>query len=248
MQNYTNFVIVGAGGIGAHLGPVLAKYLAFRKPGATLTIIDGDLVEDKNLARVYSSDAIGDEKAEVLADICTQTVPSGSLDVRSINEYVTPRTFDRCHRRWYKDGTVVFACVDNHKSRVYLEQLVGGLPNGLIISGGNDEISGQAQMFCRKDGKDLTPRISHFAPEILSDKDPNNIFPDEDDCSAEYEDRPQLILTNFAAASCMLNLFYSEVELKDECPEADALNESIFDLRQGGRVAVFNRVLHPTTN
>ena len=58
MPNYTNFVIVGAGGIGAHLGPILAKYLAYSRPGSRLWIIDGDTVEDKNLARVYSSDAI----------------------------------------------------------------------------------------------------------------------------------------------------------------------------------------------
>jgi molybdopterin/thiamine biosynthesis adenylyltransferase len=248
MHTYSNFVIVGAGGIGAHLGPILAKYLAYSKPGATLTIIDGDQVEDKNLARVYSSDAIGDDKAEVLADYCEQTVPAGSLSVRTINQYITPRTFDRYHRGWYTDGTVVFSCVDNHKSRVYLEQLIGNLPNGLLISGGNDELSGQAQLFCRKDGEDVTPRISHFAPEILSTEDPNNIFPDEADCSAEYEDRPQLILTNFAAASCMLNLFYSEVELKGGNPEPDAKNESIFDLRHGGRVRVFNRKSYATTN
>jgi molybdopterin/thiamine biosynthesis adenylyltransferase len=248
MESYSNFVIVGAGGIGAHLGPILAKYLAFRRPGSRLWIIDGDTVEDKNLARVYSSDAIGDDKADVLADICEQTVPTGSLDVRTINEYITPRTFDRYHRGWYTDNTVVFSCVDNHKSRVYLEQLIGNLQNGLLISGGNDKYSGQAQLFCRKDGENLTPPITHFAPEILSEEDPNNIFPDEDDCSAEYEDRPQLILTNFAAASSMLNLWFSEAELPDEGPGPDAKNESLFDLRHGGRVRVFNRVSYATTN
>lgn len=239
-MEFSNYVIVGAGGIGAHLAPVLSKFLAFKKPGSNLWIIDGDEIEDKNLARVYSNDVIGAPKATILQEICSDAVPSDALEVETILEYVTPDTFERYHKTsWYKDGTVIFACVDNHKSRVYLEQLVSELDNGILVSGGNAEHDGQAQLYVRLDGKDVTPRITKFAPELLSEDDPNNIFPDEEDCTGQYEDRPQLILANVTAAICMLNLYYSQCI--DSSPRENSKNEAVFDITEGGRVGVFQR-------
>jgi len=232
---FNNFVVVGAGGIGHFLAPVLAKFLSFTYPGSKLTIVDGDKIEDKNLARVYEISTVGEKKAHVLASTCTNLIPSGSLTINTIDEYITPDTFERFHRGWCVDGTVVFGCVDNNKSRVYLESLIRKLKNGIFVVGGNAYHEGQAQLYVRLDNKDITPPVTTFAPEILDESDPRNMFPDEPNCTAEYESEPQLILVNNTVASAMLNIFYSQC--LDKTPTADCFNEALVDILRGGGIA-----------
>lgn len=232
---FNNFVVVGAGGIGHFLAPVLAKYLSFKHPGSKLTIVDGDKIEDKNLARVYEVSAVGEMKAHVLASTCINLIPRDSLTVETVDEYITPDTYERYHRKWCVDGTVIFGCVDNNKTRVYLESLVKKLNNGIFVVGGNSYHEGQAQLYVRLDGKNITPPITEFAPELLDESDPLNVFPDEKDCTTEYESEPQLILVNMTVASTMLNLFYSQCV--DSTPTAMSFNEALVDIIRGGGIA-----------
>ena len=238
-----HFAIVGAGGIGHYIAPLLARFLGYHHPGATLTIIDGDVIEDRNLSRCFSGDDLGEPKAEILAEVCAEMTPEDALDIRFIDEYIKPDTYERFHRSWLKDGITIFGCVDNNKSRYYLEEKVSELNNAILINGGNDLDSGQAQMYVRKDGEDLTPPISHFAPEILSEGDPYNIFPGEEDCSKEYEARPQLSLANAGVAMVMLQLFYSQCV--DSTPKAESFNEALFSLTGGLGVAFHQREALP---
>ena len=225
----TNVVIVGAGGTASFLAPVLAKLLAFNQEGdCTLTIIDEDLVEDKNLSRSYTEDDVGMNKAALLAEICTDQVPSGSLQISAIEAYVTPDNFDRYHQNWCRDGVAVFACVDNNVSRCFLEDQLSALDNAVYITPGNAEFDGQVHMYLRQNGSDVTPKITEFCPEMQDSETPGNQFPDEENCTEKYESEPQLILANLTAATMSLNLFWSQIQQRSD--RTDYVNEILFDV------------------
>lgn len=72
-------VILGAGGVGARIAPLLVKHLS---NGDRMTIIDGDLVEGKNLMRQhFVADDIGQYKAQVVADRAKLTAPRSGIEV-----------------------------------------------------------------------------------------------------------------------------------------------------------------------
>lgn len=66
-----HFVVVGAGGTGGHLVPNLARLISIKNNESkehTLTIMDNDIVEEKNLIRQnFTHNDINKNKAEVLA-------------------------------------------------------------------------------------------------------------------------------------------------------------------------------------
>ena len=236
-NTFTNYVVIGAGGIGHFLAPNLAKLLS-TKTNSRLIIVDGDDIEDKNLERVYGPGSVGRKKAHVLASMCLEGIRPGSVNIVSIAEYISPDTFYSFHQDWFVDNTVIFGCVDNNKTRVYLETLAKEkLSTICLILGGNDYLKGQSQLWLRNKGVDVTPLITDFAPELTIEDTPGNFFPDDPDCTQEYESEPQLVLTNSIVAATMLNMLYSEVWNKEK-PE---FNEILVDVGRGGTVSPFYR-------
>ena len=51
MNQFRKIKVVGAGGIGSYLIEPLSRYLSYCKDSCEITVIDGDLYEDKNLQR-----------------------------------------------------------------------------------------------------------------------------------------------------------------------------------------------------
>lgn len=69
----THVMLVGAGGVGARLAPLLVKHLI---PGDALSIVDHDLVEMKNLQRQhFVVEDVGRAKAEVVAERALRAAP-----------------------------------------------------------------------------------------------------------------------------------------------------------------------------
>lgn len=224
------FVIVGAGGIGFYLAPKLARMLAFEySEEVSLYIVDGDIVEDRNLSRVFSEGAIGKAKAEVLAEELAPIV-GDKIQVIPLQAYVSDRTLYRTHRVWNADGVTVFGCVDNLKTRAFLCEELTKHNNATYIDGGNDYETGQANLWIRRDGEDLTPKITEIAPEILDIPEDDN-FPDQLDCSLEYPSHPQLALTNDAVATAMASLWYSQIVIGDLKP-GEIINQILVNSRQ----------------
>lgn len=191
--------VIGIGGIGCALLPFLARYLNYRGDRARVTLIDGDEFERANADR-QAFGTLGNKAKVKAAEMAREFQ---SLSFRAVPEYVTEANI----AQYIQDGDTIFLAVDNHKTRKLISDHCEKLAAVTLISGGNDFTDGNVQVHIRKDGEDRTAPITRFHPEI---RNPRNRSPAEMSCEELIERRaPQLLFTNLAIASAMLNAFYS---------------------------------------
>jgi molybdopterin/thiamine biosynthesis adenylyltransferase len=207
---------IGIGGIGCALLPFLCRYLHYAGARARLTLIDGDSFERANAPR-QAFPRLGN-KAEVKARELAQEFEA--LSFRAVPEYVTAANVNRL----LAAGDVVFLMVDNHASRRLVDEHAAGLADLTLISGGNDLEDGNIQVYLRREGRDLTPRLSRYHPEIAQ---PQDRHPAELSCEELMAaGAPQLLFTNLMVAALMLNAFYAlSLDLPGYC-------EVYLDIRQ----------------
>ena len=190
---------IGIGGIGCALLPFLCRYLQYSGEGARLTLIDGDRFERGNAARQAFS-GLGN-KAEVKSRELAREYEA--LSFRSVSEYVTEDNVARL----IGEGEVVFLMVDNHASRHLVSRHVSSLADLSLISGGNDYADGNVQVYVRQGGRDFTPSLTRYHPEIASPQDRNPAALSCEELMAAGA--PQLLFANLMVASLMLNAFYA---------------------------------------
>ena len=190
---------IGIGGIGCALLPFLCRYLQYSGEPARLTLIDGDRFERGNAARQAFSH-LGN-KAEVKSRELAREFEA--LAFRSMPEYVTEDNVARL----IGAGEVVFLMVDNHASRHLVSRHVSSLADLTLISGGNDEEDGNVQVYVRQGGRDLTPSLARYHPEIAHPRDRNPAGLSCEELMAAGA--PQLLFANLMVASLMLNAFYA---------------------------------------
>lgn len=191
--------IIGIGGVGCALLPFLARYLNYRGERARVTLIDGDEFDRSNADR-QAFGALGN-KARVKAGEMAREFQH--LSFRAVPEYITEANI----AQYIQDGDTIFLAVDNHKTRKLVSDHCEKLAAVTLISGGNDFTDGNVQVHIREGGRDRTAPITRFHPEI---RNPRDRSPAEMSCEELMEQRaPQLLFTNLAIASAMLNAFYS---------------------------------------
>lgn len=183
-----NTIIIGCGGVGSWLVPVITRLLNRED---TITLIDGDKLEAKNLDRqLFDASDIGEYKAQALA------------------------TRYGCEFRnsWYNAGTmqhskrdVLFVCVDNHPARIAALEACDRYGCRCIIAA-NETHSAEAYYYqpdwC---GERMDPRV--YYPEMVTDKsgDPRAAAIG---CTGDAQrQNPQLATANFTAAALALNLY-----------------------------------------
>lgn len=168
-----HFVIVGAGGTGGHLLPNLARIVSLqneklineREAPSTITIIDADDVEEKNLIRQnFVASDISKNKAMVLANRYGRAF---NLPIRYLDEYIqskerfTEILMDIIGKEKIRTDVIVIDCVDNTKTRHFLYHGLKGLNEKIpskrlktyFLSSGNEERAGQV-IFTPIDKKD----------------------------------------------------------------------------------------------
>jgi len=203
--------VIGLGGIGSWLTQALAPMLAFDSVAPwKLVLIDGDTYETRNRGR-QAFDNYGD-KAIIQADWVTVRFPE--LEVHGHRYYVAaeggPAIRDTpvvAASNLLEEGDVVLSAVDNHSTRLVISQACKRLRDVTLISGGNELTDGNVQLYVRRRGRDVTPPIESYHPEIAA---PLDKPPQEMSCEELSRSAPQLLATNLMCASIMLNMFYGE--------------------------------------
>ena len=173
-------------------------------------LIDGDKFEPANLDRqIFGS--LG-SKADVKAAEIAQLIGPSDVALAAVPEYVTPENVDRLIR----PGDFLFLCVDNHPTRKLISDHCQKLTEVVLLSGGNDAVApprqrgtyGNVQIAIRRDGRNVTVPITRYHPEIAKSK---GKLPHEMSCTEIVPSTPQILFTNLAVASAMLNAFYAVV-------------------------------------
>lgn len=223
--------LIGLGGVGGIVARYLAVFLTALGAPMRLVLIDGDDFEAKNASRMLFGRA--GNKAAVVSEELLAHLPEASLTLLAIEEYVTGENLPRLIR----DGDLVILAVDNHATRKLVAEFCATkLDRVCLVSGGNDGVgedslgrvlrgtAGNVQIHVREDGENLTPPLIEFHPEI---EDPADLLPTDAHCTDMLESVPQILPTNLAAASAILNAVW--LFACDALPYA----EVAFDIERG---------------
>jgi molybdopterin/thiamine biosynthesis adenylyltransferase len=212
--------IVGCGGIGYALAEPVCRTLnkISQTEDVALYLVDGDTVEAGNMERQYFPGAIGQGKANTLAEKLKGMFPE--VAVTPVEMFLNPDSIKFHKDVWLNPGVTVLAGVDNNATRAYLEDEAARVRSIVLVLGGNDEISGQASMYIRKNNRDVTPRITTWTPEL---RITDGKMPGMGTC--QRSGSPQTAMSNRAASLCMEILWMNSQ--KNPMPR---INEIRFDL------------------
>lgn len=196
--------IVGCGGIGSWLMDPLCTLLNFSTvPSIEVALIDGDIYEERN-RESQNFDLIG-PKASVTAIRLKERFPR--LFFVDYPTYLTQDNISTLIR----EHDIVAVCVDNQKTRKLISDRAVKLDNITIVSGGGEFTDGVVLVHVRRNGNNLTPPLANkYHPEIQHPGD-NTPADEKGDEGQVPVASPQLVATNFAIASLMLNALYQFV-------------------------------------
>lgn len=196
-----NITIIGLGGVGSILVERLCRFINYANDlNAEILLVDGDEYEQKNYER-QEFNRIGN-KADIKATELELKFSQLGLDV--YDAFINPDNVSEV----IKEGNIVFLCVDNHKTRMIVSNYCKQLQDVTLISGGNEFTDGNVQIYVRRDGRDLTPDLCAYHPEISN---PEDKLPDEMSCDELSHSDPQLYFTNLGVATIMCWAFYNAV-------------------------------------
>lgn len=189
------YVLVGAGGTGSVLAEPLVTWLtATHGDNFLLAIIDGDIVEEGNLARqIFRPYAVGQPKADALARRINHVNVFGTVN------WVT----DDNVAGYVREGDVVIIAADNYAVRRRILEHAKTLDNIRILNAGNEDDHGSLQDYIRSEGHDLTPPLDFMHPEIAEGK---GVDPAELSCleRAALPGGGQTLAANFMSAAWIL--------------------------------------------
>jgi ThiF family protein len=208
LPEHSRIKIIGLGGIGCVVLQFMAVFLKSLGRPTRLVLIDGDRFEPANSQRMVFQ-TVGN-KAEVKADETVEMLGQCDVSVIAVPEYITVENAERL----IVAGDYVLLCVDNHPTRKLVADRVAQLDDVVLVSGGNEGIEpprergtyGNVQVHVRKGGKDVTVPITKYHPEIAN---PKGKLPTDADCGQMALSTPQILFTNLAVASAMLNAFFA---------------------------------------
>jgi PRTRC genetic system ThiF family protein len=215
-----HFIVIGAGGNGAYLIRDFIRQVKIqndrlredRKTEHSVTIIDADDIEDKNLLRQnFIRSDVGKNKAEVMAQ---RYGAAFGTEISFVSEYI--QSADHLVKiSQNKLGTPVFmGAVDNNATRKLIWEAWKRITGAFWIDAGNEEYGGQVvcgfnhphPASAAHEAK-VTPQqfyipcVVDIYPEIAEGTDK---LPTELSCAERAVSAPQNIFTNLTAANLMM--------------------------------------------
>lgn len=215
MKNLKKLILIfGVGGTGGNFAKEFCRYVSCLpdedRKHIKICLIDGDIVEAKNLARQpFVATDVNQSKAEVLADAIAENF---DLDVMYYNKYITfvdqiqeivasMRAQDTfTYNSIYMP--MLIGCVDNHRARQCMHEYFNMVQNIIYIDSANEYENGEVVSAAKIDGKIISQPRGFYFPEVLTDTSPSKV---EESCEQMNISSPQHIATNIMAGQIILS-------------------------------------------
>lgn len=231
---FFHIVIVGAGATGSNLLPSLLQFLNQKKnKGHKVTIIDGDIYEERNKEnqKCTDEDILSQKsKAQIMCEVYQDLYPDLSIDylgdyINSVKEIL--QITDREQNSSVDTYTILVSCVDNDNARrIFYELFHDEASRNLVyIDSGNgtDKRVGQVvvgyKQTTKKQCKDRNGNYDYYCTgdvhevilpcvgDIYDDIIKNTEGRDwAHSCEAGQEEHPQNIATNVMAACTLFTV------------------------------------------
>lgn len=231
---------IGAGGTGGYITEELVKVLASTNQEHVLTVIDGDIVEERNLERqaFYKRD-INKNKAEALISR-VDSLDSENVHVFGLTDYIKTwvEIVNIVTKLWElyenQDEVMIVCGADNNVVRHRIDLATKTLhelkvfENVLIVDSGNTEYTGECLVTVLEKDKEYADNVLDYRLARLSgDLDSRLTYGDfELSCEVVSESQPQNIGTNMLAGYAVLTSIIKWLTLQ----EAESLS---FNARTG---------------
>lgn len=186
------YIVLGAGGTGSWLAQFLSKI------DVNVYLIDGDIVETKNIIRQnFSKKEVSINKAEIAKKWNFNYVPEYITDTSIIEEIIESE----------EGMPVLIGCLDNNASRKIAHDVFYNpkYKDILWLDAGNEERHGQTYVAAKYNNK-----IIYDSPIILDEAfqnfDGDERRPDQISCAEISESAPQNVTANITSATVLFNL------------------------------------------
>jgi molybdopterin/thiamine biosynthesis adenylyltransferase len=192
-----NIKVIGLGGVGSVLCDNLFRFVNYLNGEFNVTLVDGKSYKERNKVR-QSFSGFGNKARIKRMDLISKF---DNLNVETCTQYITRHNINEI----IEEDDVIFLCVDNHNTRKLVSDYCTTLKKVVLISGGNEFVDGNVQMYIRENGKKLTPSLTDYHSEI---DNPVDRSPDQMSCEELAVSEPQLLFSNITVALIMCWYFY----------------------------------------
>jgi hypothetical protein len=215
VKSPSEYMVIGCGGVASYFLPSFLRTLNHmsKKSPPPLTLVDGDLLEPRNLERQQFSQ--GDAVKKVVA-MEKMYAPIYGRKIKLRQTYFS-------QEEMINDQTALFCFADNHLARKHTLEAVDSSVDGMAICAANSTISSQAYVyFAAWKGTRLDPRVRY--PEIESDESDSPLKIGDCNSEAVLDNTPQTAIANTMASTCALllwNLWCNEIPKMGEVETKD---------------------------
>lgn len=243
-------LIVGAGGTGGTLASMLARYLYSKKTDEIrqfkLYLIDGDLVDEKNINRQpFSSDDVGCFKVDCLSEAYTEVYgisvfpfPTYIDKVKKFENIVGSDWFGTSRFYDVKQHIILIGAVDNHRARQtmhkYFDSVSLNINTDIIyIDSANEFDFGTVVAGYRNFSGVQCPDRTFYFPDVLKSRAKKA---SQLSCGAINISAPQHYVTNQLAATITFYLLNLSIKSYGYEPIIDKEIYDIFKINDVDRL------------